>query len=83
MEPAEKTDMFIQCAEGGLTKVKIEEEEVIKGRCLTDQQAQTIAQLMIKLEKKMDAPQDFEWGIEKGKFINVHDVHCNCLELYC
>ena len=66
VETAEKTDMFVQSEDGGVEKVKVEEEERVKGRSLSDEQAKTIAQLMIKLEEKMETPQDFEWGIEKG-----------------
>ena len=69
VETAEKTEMFVQCEEGGLRKVKIEEEKRIKERCLGDDEAKRIAELMISLEIEMETPQDFEWGIEKGKGI--------------
>ena len=66
VETVEKTEMFVQCDQGGLDRVKVEEEERVKGRCLSDDEVKNIAQLMIKLEEKMETPQDFEWGIEKG-----------------
>ena len=67
VETVSKTEMFVQCVEeGGLRKVKVEEEEKVKGRSLTDEEARTIACLMKKLEEKMKTPQDFEWGMEQG-----------------
>lgn len=63
---ADKNEQMIRNAEsGGLIKVSVESERV-KERALTDEQAQTIAKLMIELEKKTGKPQDFEWGIENG-----------------
>ena len=67
VEVIDKGEKFIQSDEGGVHKVKVEDESMVKGRCLSDEEAQTIAKLMIKLEDKMSCPQDFEWGMEKGK----------------
>ena len=58
--------MFVQCKEkGGLEKVKVQEGRV-KHQALTNEQAVSIARLMMELEDKMKKPQDFEWGIENG-----------------
>lgn len=64
---AEKPEQLIQDKkEGGLVKEKVEENKV-KVRSLSDDEAKKIAQLMIQLEDNVGTPQDFEWGIEKGQ----------------
>ena len=40
-----------------------------KASCLTDDQAQMIAKLLVDLEEKNGKPQDFEWAFEDGKAI--------------
>jgi phosphoenolpyruvate synthase/pyruvate phosphate dikinase len=62
---ADKTEKFIQCVEGGVTKVKVQ-EDLVKSPTLSKDQAVEIAKLLMKLEEEMTKPQDFEWGIEKG-----------------
>ena len=63
---AEKTEKFIQSEEGGVTKVKVQ-EDLVKNPTLTDDQAVEIAKLLMELEEEMTKPQDFEWAIEKGR----------------
>ena len=65
VEVVDKSEMFVQCDEGGVVKVKVDEEKV-KEKALSDEIARDITQLMMKLEDKMGTPQDFEWGWEKG-----------------
>ena len=63
---ADKDEMFVQCKEeGGLEKVAVQ-DVMVKKQALTNEQAVTIARLMMELEDKMKKPQDFEWGIENG-----------------
>ena len=66
-EMADKTEKFVQSEEGGVVKVKVQ-EELVKSPALSDAQAVEIARLLIKLEEEMIKPQDFEWGIENGGF---------------
>lgn len=66
-EMADKTEKFVQSEEGGVVKVKVQ-EELVKSPALSDAQAVEIARLLIKLEEEMTKPQDFEWGIENGGF---------------
>ena len=63
---ANKTEKFIQSEEGGVTKVKVQ-EDLVKTPALSDNQAVEIAKLLVELEEEMTKPQDFEWAIEKGK----------------
>ena len=69
-EMAEKTEKFIQSEEGGVTKVKVQ-EDLVKSPALSDDQAVEIAKLLIELEEEMTKPQDFEWAIEKGRGSSV------------
>jgi pyruvate,water dikinase len=62
---ADKTEKFIQSSEGGVMKVKVQ-EDIVKSPALSDEQAVEIAKLLMELEEAMTKPQDFEWGIEKG-----------------
>ena len=63
---ADKTEKFIQSEEGGVVKVKVQ-EDFIKSPALSDDQALEIAKLLMELEEEMTKPQDFEWAIEKGR----------------
>jgi phosphoenolpyruvate synthase/pyruvate phosphate dikinase len=62
---ADKTEKFIQNEEGRVMKVKVQ-EDLVKSPTLSDDQAVEIAKLLMELEE-MTKPQDFEWGIEKGR----------------
>lgn len=62
----DKTEKFIQSEEGGVAKVKVQ-EDFIKSPALSDDQAVEIAKLLMELEEEMTKPQDFEWAIEKGR----------------
>jgi phosphoenolpyruvate synthase/pyruvate phosphate dikinase len=74
---ADKTEKFIQSEEGGVTKVKVQ-EDLVKNPTLSDDQAVEIAKLLMELEEEMTKPQDFEWGIEKGS-----ECVCVCVcEIY-
>ena len=66
VEVMEKSEKFVQAAEGGVEKVTVPLEKQ-KERALTDEQARTISRLMVALEEKMSKPQDFEWGMENGE----------------
>ena len=65
-EMADKTEKFVQSEEGGVTKVKVQ-EDLVKSPTLSDDQAVEIAKLLVELEEEMTKPQDFEWAIEKGR----------------
>ena len=65
-EMADKSEKFVQNNEGGVMKVKVE-EELVKSPALSSDQAVEIARLLIALEEEMTKPQDFEWAIEKGR----------------
>ena len=62
---ADKTEKFVQSEEGGVTKVKVQ-EDLVKSPALSDDQAVEIAKLLVELEEEMTKPQDFEWAIENG-----------------
>ena len=68
-ELADKTEKFVQSEQGGVVKVKVE-EELMKSPALLDAQAVEIARLLIRLEEELTKPQDFEWAIENGTYTN-------------
>lgn len=47
-------------------------EEDQKSSSLTDDEAHTIAKLMIDLEERNGKPQDFEWAFENGNHLYQH-----------
>jgi len=65
-ELADKSERFVQCESGGVVSESVE-DGIRKSPALTDHQAQSIARLLMQLEEAFGTPQDFEWGIEKGK----------------
>ena len=67
-EMADKTEKFIQCDEGGVIKVKVQ-DELVKSPTLSDDQAVEIARLLVDLEEEMTKPQDFEWAMENGGYM--------------
>ena len=77
---ADKTEKFIQSEEGGVTKVKVQ-EDLTKSPALSDDQAVEIAKLLIELEEEMTKPQDFEWAIEKGRSVCVCACVCTCVHM--
>ncbi|XP_065909543.1 rifampicin phosphotransferase-like isoform X2 [Dysidea avara] len=62
----EKGEKLVQNESGGLKKVSVPETDQ-KASCLTDDQAQMIAKLLVDLEEKNGKPQDFEWAFEDGQ----------------
>ena len=76
-ELADKTEKFIQSKEGGVVKVKVQ-DELVKSPALSDSQAVEIAQLLVSLEEEMTKPQDFEWAMENGTRI-THYTFTNSL----
>ena len=62
---AEKSEKFVQSEEGGVVKVKVQ-DDLVKSPALSDAQAVEIAKLLIDLEAELAKPQDFEWAIENG-----------------
>ena len=73
-EMADKTEKFIQSDEGGVVKVKVQ-DELVKSPALSDDQAVEIARLLVDLEDEMTKPQDFEWGIENGEHVVIKSVY--------
>ena len=65
-ELADKPKKLVQCAEGGVTGVAVE-EGYQKKAVLTNEEAVAIARLLVQLEGEMGRPQDFEWAMEGGK----------------
>lgn len=66
-ELAEKPRKFVQHAEGGVTCAEVGEGDQ-KRAALSDEEAVTIARLLVSLEEEFGKPQDFEWGMEGGGF---------------
>lgn len=66
-ELADKPRKLVQCSEGGVVGVAVE-EGLQKRAVLTDEEAVAIARLLVQLEDEMGRPQDFEWAMEGGRF---------------
>ena len=64
-ELANKPEKFVQCEEGGVRRIEVEEDKR-KNPALTEEEAIAIARLLILLEEEIGKPQDFEWGMERG-----------------
>ena len=73
VEILDKPEMFVQDEGGGVKKVPVP-EGMVKAASLSEEQAATIGQLLVKLEKSLGRPQDFEWAIENG---NCSHTYCN------
>ncbi len=84
-ELAEKPRKLVQSSEGGVVGVAVEEGDR-KRAVLGEDQAVSIAVLLVRLEEEMGRPQDFEWAIEAGEkllsFAVRHSLSCCKLSLY-
>jgi phosphoenolpyruvate synthase/pyruvate phosphate dikinase len=69
-ELADKPRKLVQCAEGGVKGVAVE-EEAQKVAVLSTENAAAIARLLVHLEEELGRPQDFEWAMEGGKFLET------------
>ena len=72
-ELADKPEMFVQCESGGVRREGVDEGRR-KSAALTDEQAVTVARLLVELEEALGTPQDFEWGIENGMYVYYVNV---------
>ena len=70
-ELADKSEKFVQCEEeGGVKKVSVEAGQ--RGvASLTQEQAVSVARLLVGMEGKFGRPQDFEWAMEAGKYVSA------------
>lgn len=65
-----KSHALRQSPQGGLVKEALKSEDC-KASSLTDEQVREIAQMSVRLEDQLGAPQDSEWVYEQGRLLLV------------